>query len=99
MERVGGADWHIVIGRERGSGTRDGFESITARTMLVLERSSLRTARSYPPSPAPPTHRVCLLSSLNGQENVVTLTIDGVACTEQTIRGSYRYGSLQLRHR
>lgn len=90
---VGGADLAIsCIGRERGSGTRDGFESITGTDdACVLEQELTSTGAVITAvSSSPNAIGYASLSSLNGQENVVTLTIDGVACTEQTIlEGSY----------
>lgn len=90
---VGGADLAIsCIGRERGSGTRDGFESITGTDdACVLEQELTSTGAVITAvSSSPNAIGYASLSSLNGQENVVTLTIEGVACTEQTIlEGSY----------
>jgi phosphate transport system substrate-binding protein len=90
---VGGADLAIsCIGRERGSGTRNGFESITGTDdACVLEQELTSTGAVITAvSSSPNAIGYASLSSLNGQENVVTLTIDGVACTEQTIlEGSY----------
>ena len=90
---VGGADLAIsCIGRERGSGTRDGFESITGTDdACALEQELTSTGAVITAvSSSPNAIGYASLSSLNGQENVVTLTIDGVACTEQTIlEGSY----------
>ena len=90
---IGGADLPIsCIGRESGSGTRDGFESVTGtEDACVLDQeltstgavitavSSSSNAIGYVP-----------LSAVETNENVQVVTIDGIACTEQTvIDGSY----------
>ena len=85
---VGGADLEIsCIGRESGSGTRDGFESITKTAdsckldqeltstgAVITAVSSSKNAIGY-----------ASLSSVEGKNGVKALTIGGVACSEATV--------------
>ena len=85
---VGGADLEIsCIGRESGSGTRDGFESITKTAdsckldqeltstgAVITAVSSSKNAIGY-----------ASLSSVEGKAGVKALTIGGVACSEATV--------------
>ena len=75
---VGGNDAEIVlIGREAGSGTRDGFESITKTTDKCQYRQELTSTGGY-----------ASLSSV--KDSVKALTVGGVAPTEDTVKdGSY----------
>ena len=90
------ADWSEVggnagaiatIGREAGSGTRDGFESITGTEdacVLSQELTStgavIEAVRSNPAAIG-----YASLSSVEGQEGIVALTVGGVACSEETV--------------
>ena len=95
------ADWSEVggnagtiacIGREAGSGTRDGFESITGTEdacVLSQELTStgavIEAVRSNPAAIG-----YASLSAVEGQDGVVALTVGGVACSEETVLdGSY----------
>ena len=91
---VGGSDLEIsCIGRENGSGTRDGFESITdtkdsckldqeltSTGAVITAVSSSKNAIGY-----------ASLSSVEGKTGVKAVTVDGVACSEATVLdGSYK---------
>ena len=81
-----------VIGRESGSGTRDGFESITGTEdacVLAQELSStgavIEAVRTTPGAIG-----YASLSAVEGQEGITVLTVGGVAPTEATVLdGSY----------
>ena len=81
-----------VIGRESGSGTRDGFESITGTEdacVLAQELSStgavIEAVRTTPGAIG-----YASLSAVEGQEGITVLTVDGVAPSEETVLdGSY----------
>ena len=90
---VGGEDLDIAcIGRESGSGTRDGFETITdtkdacvlaqelTSTGAVIEAvSSSKNAIGY-----------ASLSAVEGKDGIKALTVNGVTCSEETVLdGSY----------
>ena len=90
---VGGEDLEIAcIGRESGSGTRDGFETITdtkdtcvlaqelTSTGAVIEAvSSSKNAIGY-----------ASLSAVEGKDGIKALTVNGVTCSEETVLdGSY----------
>ena len=90
---VGGTAGAIaVIGRESGSGTRDGFESITGtedRCALSQELSStgavIEAVRTTPGAIG-----YASLSAVEGQEGITVLTVGGVAPSEATVLdGSY----------
>lgn len=80
------------IGREAGSGTRDGFESITGTEdacVLAQELSStgavIEAVRTTPGAIG-----YASLSAVEGQEGITVLTVDGVAPSEETVLdGSY----------
>ena len=91
---IGGSDLEIsCIGRESGSGTRDGFESITdtkdsckldqeltSTGAVITAVSSSKNAIGY-----------ASLSSVEGKTGVKAVTVDGVACSEATVLdGSYK---------
>ena len=81
-----------VIGRESGSGTRDGCESITGTEdacVLAQELSStgavIEAVRTTPGAIG-----YASLSAVEGQEGITVLTVDGVAPSEETVLdGSY----------
>ncbi|MCI8539560.1 MAG: phosphate ABC transporter substrate-binding protein [Oscillospiraceae bacterium] len=90
---IDGRDGPVAcIGRESGSGTRDGFESATGtegQCVLAQELTStgavLEAVRGNPNAIG-----YASLASVEGQEGVRMLSIDGVVCTEETVRdGSY----------
>ena len=91
---VGGSDAEVVMeGREAGSGTRDGFESIvgvedackyanesTSTGAVIANVSSNVNAIGY-----------ASLSAVENDETVKVVTVDGVAPSEETVLdGSYK---------
>lgn len=91
---VGGSAGEIaVIGREAGSGTRDGFETITDtkdKCRLAQELTSTGAViEAVKNNPAAIGY--ASFSSVKGQDGIKALTVDGVACSEDTIKdGSYK---------
>lgn len=90
---VGGNDAEIVlIGREAGSGTRDGFESITdTKDACVLSQELNSTgAVIQAVASSPNAIGYASLSAVEGQEGIKAITVGGVACTEETVKdGTY----------
>ena len=90
---VGGNDAAIVlIGREAGSGTRDGFESITGTKDACQYRQELTSTGGVIEAVAgnPNAIGYASLSALEGKDTIKALTVGGVACTEETVLdGSY----------
>ena len=89
----GDAGAFACIGREAGSGTRDGFESITGTEdacVLTQELTStgavIEAVKSNPNAIG-----YASLSAVEGQEGIKALTVGGVACSEETVLdGSYQ---------
>ena len=90
---VGGADGEIAcIGREGGSGTRDGFESITGtsdKCVLAQELTStgavIEAVKNNPQAIG-----YASLSAVEGKDGIKAVTVNGVACSEETVKdGSY----------
>ena len=92
-KEVGGNDAEIVlIGREAGSGTRDGFESITDTKDSCKYRQELTSTGDVitTVSTNPDAIGYASLSAVEGQSGIKALTVNGVACTEETVKdGSY----------
>ena len=88
---VGGNDAEIVlIGREAGSGTRDGFESITDTEDACLYRQELTSTGDVITTVSQNPGAIGYASVASVKETVKALTVDGVAPTEETIKdGSY----------
>ena len=90
---VGGNDAEIVlIGREAGSGTRDGFESITDTKDACQYRQELTSTGGVIEAVAgnPNAIGYASLSAVEGKNTVKAVTVGGVACTEETVlNGSY----------
>ena len=88
---VGGADGQIVcIGREAGSGTRDGFESITGTSESCVYRQELTSTGDViaTVSSNPNAIGYASLSAVN--DTVKAVTVGGVAPSEATVLdGSY----------
>ena len=88
---IGGNDAEIVlIGREAGSGTRDGFESITGTEDTCLYRQELTSTGDVITAVAqnPAAIGYASLSSL--KDTVKSVSVDGVFPSEETIKnGSY----------
>ena len=90
---VGGNDAEIVlIGREAGSGTRDGFESITdTKDACKLDQELTSTGGVIEAVAGNPNAiGYASLSAVEGKDTVKAVTVGGVACTEATVLdGSY----------
>ena len=90
---VGGNDAEIVlIGREAGSGTRDGFESITDTKDACQYRQELTSTGDVinTVSQNPDAIGYASLSAVEGKDTVKAVTVGGVACTEAAVLdGSY----------
>ena len=88
---VGGKDAEIVlIGREAGSGTRDGFESITDTEDACKYRQELTSTGDVITTVAQNPGAIGYASVASVKDTVKALTVDGVAPTEATIKdGSY----------
>ena len=82
-----------VIGRESGSGTRDGFESITGTedTCVLAQELNSTGAVIEAVRTTPGAIGYASLSAVEGQEGITVLTVDGVAPSEATVLdGTYQ---------
>ena len=88
---VGGNDAEIVlIGREAGSGTRDGFESITDTEDACQYRQELTSTGDVITTVSQNPGAIGYASVASVKDTVKALTVDGVAATEENIKdGSY----------
>ena len=88
---IGGNDAEIVlIGREAGSGTRDGFESITDTEDACQYRQELTSTGDVITTVSQNPGAIGYASVASVKDTVKALTVDGVAPTEETIKdGSY----------
>ena len=88
---VGGVDGQIVvIGREAGSGTRDGFESITGTKDSCVYRQELTSTGDVITTVAGNPNAIGYASLASVKDTVKALTVGGVAPTEDTVKdGSY----------
>lgn len=88
---VGGNDAEIVlIGREAGSGTRDGFESITGTEDACKYRQELTSTGDVITTVSQNPDAIGYASVASVKDTVKAVTVDGVAPTETTIKdGSY----------
>ena len=88
---VGGNDAEIVlIGREAGSGTRDGFEAITDTEEACQYRQELTSTGDVITTVSQNPGAIGYASVASVKDTVKALTVDGVAPTEETIKdGSY----------
>ena len=88
---VGGADGEIVlIGREAGSGTRDGFESITDTKDACKYRQELTSTGDVITTVSQNPDAIGYASLASLKDNVKALTVGGIAPTEETVKdGSY----------
>ena len=90
---VGGEAGTIsCIGREAGSGTRDGFESITnTKDACKLDQELTSTGGVIEAVAGNPNAiGYASLSAVEGKNTVKAVTVGGVACTEETVlNGSY----------
>ena len=88
---VGGNDAEIVlIGREAGSGTRDGFESITGTNDACKYRQELTSNGDVITTVSQNPDAIGYASLASLKDNVKALTVGGIAPTEETVKdGSY----------
>lgn len=88
---IGGADSTIVlIGREAGSGTRDGFESITGTADKCKYRQELTSTGDVITTVSQNENAIGYASLASLKDSVKTLTVGGVAPSEETVKdGSY----------
>ncbi len=88
---IGGNDGEIVlIGREAGSGTRDGFESITNTKNKCKYRQELTSTGDVITTVAQNPNAIGYTSLASVKDTVNVLKVSGVAPTEETIKdGSY----------
>lgn len=88
---VGGADGEIVlIGREAGSGTRDGFESITATKDACKYRQELTSTGDVITTVANNPNAIGYASLASVKDTVKALKVGGVTPTEDTVKdGTY----------
>ena len=88
---VGGNDVSIVlIGREAGSGTRDGFESITDTKDACQYRQELTSTGDVITTVSQNPDAIGYASLAALKDTVKALTVGGVAPTEDTVKdGSY----------
>ena len=90
-KEVGGDDAEIVlIGREAGSGTRDGFESITATKDSCKYRQELTSTGDVITTVAGNPTAIGYASLASVKDSVKALSVGGVAPTEATVSdGTY----------
>lgn len=88
---VGGEDGEIVlIGREAGSGTRDGFESITGTEDACQYRQELTATGDVITAVAQNPNAIGYASLASVKDSVRAVSVGGVAPTEDTVKdGSY----------
>lgn len=88
---VGGSDGEIVlIGREAGSGTRDGFESITGTKDSCQYRQELTSTGDVITAVSQNPNAIGYASLASVKDSVKALDVDGVTPSEDTVKdGSY----------
>lgn len=89
---VGGADGEIVvIGREAGSGTRDGFESITETEDACQYRQELTSTGDVITTVSQNENAIGYASLASVSDSVKAVSVDGVEPSESTIKdGTYK---------
>ena len=89
---VGGNDAAIVlIGREAGSGTRDGFESITGTKDACKYRQELTSTGDVITTVSQNPAAIGYASLAALKDSVKALSVEGVTATEATVKdGSYK---------
>ena len=84
---LGGADAEIVVvGREAGSGTRDGFESITGTKEKCLYRQELTSTGDVITTVSQNPAAIGYASLSAVKDTVKALTVNGVAPSEDTVK-------------
>ncbi len=81
------------IGREAGSGTRDGFETITGTEDACKLSQELTSTGAVIEAVKNSAGAIgyASLSSVEGKEGIKAITVEGVACTEETVLdGTYQ---------
>lgn len=89
---VGGNDAPVVlIGREAGSGTRDGFESITGTAEKCQYRQELTSTGDVITAVSQNPDAIGYASLSSVKDSVKALSVGGVAPSEETVKdGSYQ---------
>lgn len=89
---LGGADADIVvIGREAGSGTRDGFESITKTEEKCIYRQELTSTGDVITTVSSNPDAIGYASLASVKETVKAVSVGGVTPSEETVKdGSYK---------
>lgn len=89
---VGGADQEVVvIGREAGSGTRDGFESITGTSDKCQMDQELTSTGAVIQAVGANEAAIGYASLAAVDDTIKTLTVEGVAPSEETVLdGTYK---------
>lgn len=85
---VGGTDGQVVfMGREAGSGTRDGFESITGTEEACVYQNEYTSTGEVVAGVASNPNAIgyASLSAVEGDDTVKILTVGGVAPSEETV--------------
>ena len=88
---VGGSDGTIVlIGREAGSGTRDGFESISATAENCKYNQELTSTGAVITAVASNPNAIGYASLASVEDNVKALMVNGIPASEETVKsGEY----------
>lgn len=91
-KELGGNDAQIVvIGREAGSGTRDGFETITDTKDACLYRQELTSTGDVITAVSQNPDAIGYASLAAVKDSVKALSVDGVLPSEDTVKdGSYK---------
>ena len=90
-KEVGGSDAEIVlIGREAGSGTRDGFESVTGTKDACRYRQELTSTGDVITAVSGNPNAIGYASLASVKDSVKALSVGGVSPSEDSVRdGSY----------
>ena len=91
QKSLSSADAEIVlIGREAGSGTRDGFESITKTEEKCVYRQELTSTGDVITTVSSNPDAIGYASLASVKETVKAVSVDGVTPSEETVKdGSY----------
>ena len=91
-KEVGGNDAPVVlIGREAGSGTRDGFESIVGVKDTCKYEQELTSTGAVVAGVAANPNAFGYASLASVDETIKAVTVDGIAATEETVQdGTYQ---------
>ena len=87
-KEVGGSDAEIVlIGREAGSGTRDGFESVTGTKDACRYRQELTSTGDVITAVSGNPNAIGYASLASVKDSVKALSVGGVSPSEDSVRG------------